>query len=623
MSGLSGEVPLDFDFPIISYEGMVDSYETYDPSYYEPMFEPMKYESVKYNNVYEATTPPAFTFDPSLLELPCNPGHGRSSSYSSTYSTMSSTDSSPASVRSTPSPPTPPPVHYSPPVRQHGPILLPKIRPQDQAIDAPAPVPATKRAKRTATSSASTPRRTPIVKASAKAKTHARSLTNPETLSYAVSLAFSSQSDDVSLVASPASVSQDSFSSNYHTHARRSSSIDNSMMPSTSSSGFVFPQMQAYVPATPRPSEAFMFPSCYTKGPAAPVSRPSPVLSMAATPEPAPPAVPQTNLATYLTSSNPAPSLVQNISYHRDLNTKNFWWDVRQIRSWNNFNAATILSLPGAANLLSCPIPAPALPAPAPGNRLPETETSLHKIYAAHYLPKLNAALALCSARPLQLSVPTRTPPGTPENIFVATVAGEPASAATIFGGKPSARVVGLVRSYDRFNTGMRADDNIKRVKYLDTLAALHYAMREHGCRYGFILTEIELVIVRNGIEPIPHFGSLEVTSVQLNASVPEGQFPSASIPDLEGMPLTACLALWGLCMMAGDEPAPGQAHWRSEIGAPAEATRRKTTVRDSWMPQPQLSEKRAAKRSRGWVMPDDAVGRKELGKRGVKYGGC
>jgi hypothetical protein len=39
-------------------------------------------------------------------------------------------------------------------------------------------------------------------------------------------------------------------------------------------------------------------------------------------------------------------------------------------------------------------------------------------------------------------------------------------------------------------------------------------------------------------------------------------------------------------------------------------------------MPQPQLAEKREAKRSRGWVWPEDAIGRKELGKRGVRYGG-
>lgn len=204
------------------------------------------------------------------------------------------------------------------------------------------------------------------------------------------------------------------------------------------------------------------------------------------------------------------------------------------------------------------------------------------------------------------------------ECMFVGNVPGDEASAAAIFGGKPMARVVGIVKSFDRFNTGMRVEGNVKRVEYLRGLAHLHHAMREHGCRYGFILTEIELVVVRNGGERTPHFGFLEVTSVQLNKT-----------DDLEGpveaenAEMTACLALWGLCMLAGDGAMPGEAHWKSEIGAPAEGTRRKALERDGWMPQPQLAEKREAKRSRGWVWPEDAVGRKELGKRGVRYGGC
>ena len=207
--------------------------------------------------------------------------------------------------------------------------------------------------------------------------------------------------------------------------------------------------------------------------------------------------------------------------------------------------------------------------------------------------------------------------------MFLANVAGESASAAAIFGGKPTARVVGLVKSFDRFNTGMRVEGNVKRVEYLRGLSHLHHAMREHGCRYGFILTEIELVVVRNGGESVPHFGYLEVGSVQLaKAANPAGDDDESlggEVPDL-----TACLALWGLCMLAGDdEPSPGQAHWRAEIGAPAEGTRRKAIARDGWMPQPQLAEKREAKRARGWVFPEDPVGRKELGKRGVRYGAC
>ena len=61
----------------------------------------------------------------------------------------------------------------------------------------------------------------------------------------------------------------------------------------------------------------------------------------------------------------------------------------------------------------------------------------------------------------------------------------------------------------------------------------------------------------------------------------------------------------------------------KPEIGAPAEGTRRRALPRDTWMPQPQLAEKREAKRARGWIWPEDPVCRKELGRRGVRYSAC
>lgn len=347
---------------------------------------------------------------------------------------------------------------------------------------------------------------------------------------------------------------------------------------------------------------------------------PSPLAHASMSPEP----TPTTTLMEYLTLPNPAPSLVHTISFPlRDPHTKHFWWDVRQVRPWSSFNASAILSLPGASSILSCSVPTPLLPTPVATARHPETEQALHAIYASYYLPKLNSALACTTTRPLRLSVPSK--PATAAHsgmqtdcMFVANMAGESSSASAIFGGKPNARVVGLVKSFDRFNTGMRVEGNVKRVEYLRGMSHLHHAMREHGCRYGFILTEIELVFVRNGDERTPHFGYLEVGSVQLAAT---GESESAG--DREEFTLTACLALWGLCMLASDEPAMGHAHWKAEIGAPAEGTRRKALPRDDWMPQPQLAEKREAKRARGWVLPEDAVSRKELGKRGVRYGGC
>ena len=550
------------------------------------------------------STPPdmSFAFDPSYLNLPYNHGHVRSTSKSSVYSAISSTvESTPDSVctRMT----TPP--RASPPVHQHGPLLLPKIRSQDQDIDASCAAIPTYAVPRHVKTSTPPPARTSQAKAFRPS--HARSFTDSDALANMafahMSFSSAAQSDDRSsapLLCSPAIFAQDSAMS-----SRRAStcSLEPSAMDQYAYSGY---RPASFVQST-TPQPDFSFSSSYEPREASP-------LSISATPEP----MPSTTLLTFLTAPNPAASLVRSISFPmRDPNTKNFWWDIRNIRSWSDFNASAILNLPGASALLTTPIPASVLSQPSLTARHPETESALHSIYASYYLPKLNSSLAISSSRPLQLSVPSRS--GINDLLFVANADGDAASAAAMFGGKPSARVVGLVRSFDRFNTGMRVESNIKRVEYLRGLAAIHYAMREHGCRYGFILTEIELVVVRNGTERTPFFGDLDVTSVQLAAAALEGDISSspAGTP-----PLTACLALWGLCQLASDEPRAGNALWRAEIGAPAEGTRRKARPRDKWMPQPQLAEKREAKRSRGWVWPEDAIGRKELGRRGVRYGG-
>lgn len=586
-----------------------------------------------------------FSFDPSLLDIPYHGRrHARSSSKaSSVYSAVSTAESTPDSVctRLT----TPP--RASPPVRHHGPLLLPKIRSQDQDIDL-------SRVSAAAAAGLCRARKTHSAPPPAAAErplraSHARSYTNPETLSgmaYAHMSSFTGRSmedrravsgaDAAPLLCSPVSFAHDGFSAEPEMMfpdglpSRRASTCG-----SLAVDKFGYPtyRQMPFVSASTAPSTQSDF-AYAAYAPRAP----SP-LSLASPPGETPSvavSAPSTTLINFLTAPNPAASLVRSISFPlRDPGAKHFWWDVRSVRAWTSFSAAAVLALPGAAALLTTPVPAPALPRPAMPSRHPETEAALHAIYAAYYLPKLNAALAISSGRPLQLSVPARAAragPSSSDLLFVANAAGESSTAAAMFGGKPSARVVGLVRSFDRFNTGMRVEGNIKRVEYLRGLAALHHAMREHGCRYGFILTEIELVVVRNGADPTPYFGDLDITSVQLAVSGPEGDAvsstcSSSSSADDSPSPMTACLAFWGLCQLAGDAAAAAagstaHAPWRAEIGAPAEGTRRKARPRDNWMPQPQLAEKREAKRSRGWVWPEDPIGRKELGKRGVKYGG-
>lgn len=555
-----------------------------------------------------------FPFDSSMLEVPFMPRHARSSSQaSSIYSAVSTVESTPESVCTRMS--TPP--GASPPVSRSGQILLPKIRPQDREMEPIGPkfksAPLKPRKK---TSPAGVTKR--------KRASHTRSQTNPETLSKMAAAHMSSltmmgmhhnasNNTKDSVLGSPMTYTQDLAA------PRRASTC--SVLDAT------LPVEHYNYPAY---NCMFTEPSadCRNMAPP-PVMYPSYAprdelpLSHESTPEP----IQSTSIMAFLTAANPATSLVTDASdsgsgfrshSSRNDKLKHFWWDVRKVRPWSGFDMSMVLNIPGAYDLLNAPVPAPLLTQPAFSSRYPQTEHDLHKFFSSFYLPKLNSALAISSSRPLQLSVPSTVPDNMVDVPFVGNAASDPAVAAAMFGGKASARVVGIVRSFNNFNTGMRVQGNIDHVKYLRGLAVIHHAMREHSCRYGFVLTEIELVIVRNGIDLIPLFGELDVVSIPLATS--------ASPTDLQAgsMPLTACLALWALCQIANDDTgAIGQAHYKSEIGAPAQGTRQLAAPRDdniAKIPGPQEREKRESKQSRGWFWPQDPIGKKEVGKRRVKY---
>jgi hypothetical protein len=340
-----------------------------------------------------------------------------------------------------------------------------------------------------------------------------------------------------------------------------------------------------------------------------------------------------TTLMAYLTAPNPAPALVRQLNIHvRDSSAKHFWWDIRQIRPWTAFNTSTIAAVPGLHALLSIALPTSSFPTPARTSSQPETEAELANIYNSFYATKLNAALSLSQGQRHLVMRPSQKA-GAADPNFISNYTDD---TSQLIYGRGLGRVVGLVKSFDRWNTGMRVEGNHRKVEYLRGLAHLHGLMRSHGCRYGFIMTEIELVVVRNGAENTPHFGYLEVQTIQLNAHSPspmtstfaevEGSFGLSNegeenMASQKEIKMTALLALWYLHMLARDDPLPGQVGWKSEIGAPAEGTRRKCLPKDDWIPEPQLAEKREGKRCRGWVWPEESVGRKELGKRGVRYG--
>jgi hypothetical protein len=186
--------------------------------------------------------------------------------------------------------------------------------------------------------------------------------------------------------------------------------------------------------------------------------------------------------------------------------------------------------------------------------------------------------------------------------------------------GETRGRLVGIVKGYDLWNCAMRGGEGPDKVKYLHGLSHLHRVMRENGCRYGFIITEIELLCVRIGAKddeytpssqphldegPVPWFGYLEIAPrIPLST---KGQDPKTCTPQL-----TAALALWYLHMLAKENGLPGQPGWKIGVGGPAARTRQYRLERDDWMPKLHDGEKRSAKTVRGWVLPEDPWNKKE-----------
>ena len=252
--------------------------------------------------------------------------------------------------------------------------------------------------------------------------------------------------------------------------------------------------------------------------------------------------------------------------------------------------------------LLDVPVPTTALPEPhISQQRLdPSNESLLFEVCRDYYATKVNAALKISSlTADGRNCISMRAQPYSSDGPHF--VSNYQSDIEQTFYGNGRGRVIGLVKSYHRWNTGMRHEVGQKKVLYLAGLAHLQRLMREHSCRYGFIITEIELVCVRAGTEPpdaAPYFGFLELA-------------PAVRTGATEG--LTACMALWYLNMLAKDSSFPGQHSWKVDVGPPAALTRMKVLEpRDEWIPTTQKGETRNAKTVRGWVNPGDPFHRQK-----------
>lgn len=540
------------------------------------------------------------------------------------------------------------------PIRQHGPLLLPKIRSQDQTTEPSTSGPI--RHRRTASAASGISNYAPYARPSSVGRRSASPLSNASvgspgstSMLSAYDAGFGSGLNspiNLSRRPSVATHSRSHSASGVRSHSRSSSatSIDETVI-----NRFGYPtyrnlpsyvtqasaaQTASYNLATAMPMNNFPVQTTQSFEEQVPAVAPAVQHPLASELQydafGSQPAA-TTTLLDYLTGSNPSPALVQRVTTGgRSLTGTHYWWDIRNLRSWDDFNMETISSIPGLMPLLQIPIDSMTLPTPPKGNMMPESESALHDIIRDYYGTKVSAALSIAQGN-THMSLRSRK--GLPTNQTpVDFVSNYPTDYEKTIYGDQRGRVVGIVKSYDQWNTGMRSEAPNKQVYYLAGLAHLHRVMREHGCRYGFIMTEIEMVCVRCGGDPSAPGQTMDTATVSPDAGsgVPLFGYLELSAPiriSTHGLrvdeetgevipQMTAGLALWYLHMLAKENPLPGiQGSWRMEVGGPAALTRQHCMDKDAWIPKPNLSEKREAKRLRGWVFPDEPLNRKELGK--------
>ena len=179
----------------------------------------------------------------------------------------------------------------------------------------------------------------------------------------------------------------------------------------------------------------------------------------------------------------------------------------------------------------------------------------------------------------------------------------------------------------------MKNEGAAKKVLYLKGLAYLHKCMRDHSARYGFIMNEIELVCVRAGCDETgqPYFGFLE-TSEAIATKTAARKMGSSDHMETD-TPMTVCLGLYFLLMLAKSTPLPGQPGGFMDVGGAGALGRQRSWDgrdineedrgaggRDKDLPMPQQYEKREAKTVRGWVWNGDPFHKREV-QGGAKRG--
>ena len=303
---------------------------------------------------------------------------------------------------------------------------------------------------------------------------------------------------------------------------------------------------------------------------------------------------PHTTLLDYLTTRNPLiPGPMESANLRRR-NAKSpdyafIWWDVRNIRSWNGFNLNAILATPDLERLLNTPVPQSFLADAYLEDEVLQQgdRTAFLTIVRNYFCTKVTSALQTATG-------------GQSLAMVLGSDIGSSCDMAGLYQSRSrpggQIRVAGFVKSCREWNSMMQAGGDERRREYLQVLSQLQRYMRDHNTRYGYILTEQELVCVRAATdgENRPIFGCLDIA-----APIQWNQHSQNRV--------SICLGLWFLHLMAKRDPLPNWAGWEIKVPPAEECSRQYCLDKDPWVPEPKRDEVELARVKRGWGEADES----------------
>ncbi|PGH29203.1 hypothetical protein GX50_08038 [[Emmonsia] crescens] len=255
------------------------------------------------------------------------------------------------------------------------------------------------------------------------------------------------------------------------------------------------------------------------------------------------------SLMAYLQNAPPAiPTILHPNSGPNTTSTSYGASDICHVGEWINFNLATVCQR-YQAHLMATMLPPDPFPAspPQPINsenplrhRISDMLTPRIRRALRAGFDQLQAANQLDGLTPLSFDVgeAALTPNGfTPDLAYFV---------AASFGSGPN-RAPGDVKLSWKWSTAMATGTVYDQNEFYQVLSQVNYYMKQHESRYGFVLTDNELVAIRR----LDGNGSLE-----LSTPISWENYGTAAQPRL-----TVMLALWYLGMLAAQDL--GQDRWR------------------------------------------------------------